>query len=198
LYFVVCRRLRNERNYMKTCLFISLLTRSADLQSAFDSRPTPVPPHAQSRLQVGAPSFRYCALLLLACLLGFPALAAAPFDCGSTGAYGPMNITSDTTLNLPPDGIFHCTTISVTAGKTLRFTNNALNTPVYLLATGDVTIGGTVDVGASDRLGGPGGFDGGFRGLAFAPYQHGSAGFGPGGGGGYQATWVRRSGLRLI
>jgi hypothetical protein len=49
----------------------------------------------------------------------------------------------------------------------LRFTTNALNTPVYLLATGDVTIDGTIDVSGSlgtnslGGAGGPGGFAGG-------------------------------------
>ena len=78
--------------------------------------------------------------LLILLLPLSPVARAASFDCGSTGANGPMNITSNTTLQLPPDGIFHCTTITVAQGVTLNFSNNALNTPVYLLATGDVTI----------------------------------------------------------
>jgi hypothetical protein len=114
-------------------------------------------------------------------LLGLTTLAA-PFDCGSTGAYGPMNITNNTTLNLPPDGIFNCTTIIVAGGATLTFNRNALNTPVYLLATGDVTINGTIDVSASGRSGGPGGFDGGMGGLVVVGYSAGGYGAGPGGG----------------
>src|SRR5258706_7032184 len=71
------------------------------------------------------------------------------FDSGSTGEYGPMNITSNTTLDLPVDGKFHCTTINVATNATLRFNRNPLNTPVYLLATSNVTINGTIDVSGS-------------------------------------------------
>lgn len=46
---------------------------------------------------------------------GLTAAAQTPFDSGSIGPYGPMNITSNTVLDLPPDGIFHCTTITVEA-----------------------------------------------------------------------------------
>jgi hypothetical protein len=110
---------------------------------------------------------------------------AQAFNSGSTGAYGPMNIAANTTLDLPPDGIFHCTTINVAQGVTLRFNRNQLNTPVYLLATGDVTVSGTIDVSGSDGsptmggTGGPGGFGGGGPGIGgLAP----GAGQGPGGG----------------
>lgn len=116
-----------------------------------------------------------------------PLLLAQGFNSGSTGAYGPMNITADTTLDLPPDGIFHCTTINVEAGGILRFNRNALNTPVYLLATGDVTISGQIDVSGGNGTasppiggkGGPGGFDGGSPGFDAVPP---GAGYGPGGG----------------
>jgi len=89
------------------------------------------------------------------------------FQSGSDGTYGPMNITNNTTLALPSDGIFRCTTITVASNATLTFTPNALNTPVYLLATNDVTINGTIDVSGSlgtawfGGAGGPGGFAGG-------------------------------------
>lgn len=108
---------------------------------------------------------------LQACVLGgltaSPVQAQFTFNCGSDGSYGAMNITSNTTLALPPDGKFHCTTITVASNQTLRFTPNALNTPVYLLATGDVTVEGTIDVsgaastGILGGAGGPGGFAGG-------------------------------------
>jgi hypothetical protein len=118
----------------------------------------------------------------------FILFGAAPFDCGSTGAYGPINITNNTALNLPPDGMFHCTTITVASGATLQFNRNPLNTPVYLLATGDVVINGTVDISGSAPLadeggkGGPGGFDGGrAEGLYLGQDQVGD-GIGPGGG----------------
>jgi len=112
--------------------------------------------------------------------------AQAQFNSGSTGADGPLNVTTNTVLNLPPDGIFNRTTINVAAGATLRFNRNANNTPVYLLAEGDVTIAGTIDVSAQREelnsmpgRGGPGGFDGGAPGTPGVPA---GAGRGPGGG----------------
>src|SRR2546430_13778595 len=88
--------------------------------------------------------------LLGATLLGLasnPLCAQSqPFDSGSDGSYGPLDITANTTLDLPPDGILKCTTITIASGATLKFNRNALNTPVYLLATGNVTLDGTIDV----------------------------------------------------
>jgi hypothetical protein len=100
--------------------------------------------------------------VLLAGVGTLPAHAQYTFDSGSNGSYGAMNITADTTLAMPNDGTFHCTSITVAAGATLKFTPNSLNTPVYLLATGDVTISGTIDVnGSQGGAAGPGGFAGG-------------------------------------
>lgn len=107
------------------------------------------------------------------------------FISGSDGTYGPMEITTNTTLELPPDGKFNCTTVTIASNATLKFTPNALNTPVYLLAQGDVSIAGTIDVsgsagaGLSGGVGGPGGFAGGNAAYAdLAP----SDGKGPGAG----------------
>jgi hypothetical protein len=118
-------------------------------------------------------------------LLGATAMAQ-PFDAGSTGADGALNVTSNTTLSLPASGIFNFTTISVAAGTTLTFNRNPLNTPVYLLATSNVTISGAVDIngtggnGTAPGRGGPGGFDGGYPGLDANTPPGG--GIGPGGG----------------
>jgi hypothetical protein len=128
-------------------------------------------------------------LLLLAVTasvgLGIPATAQL-FDSGSNGSMGALDVTSDLTLDLPPNGVFHYTTITVANGATLRFNRNALNTPVHLLASGDVVINGAIDVSGSagnsvvGGSGGPGGFDGGKPGFgAGAPP---GAGYGPGGG----------------
>lgn len=125
--------------------------------------------------------------LLAALAVGTTPANAQAFRSGSNGSYGPINTGSSTvTLDVPPDGIFHATTINVPSGGRLLFRRNALNTPVYLLATGDVTInGGTIDVSgargseSAPGLAGPGGFDGG------APGSVGLAagdGQGPGGG----------------
>src|SRR5579863_7957993 len=73
-------------------------------------------------------------------------LPAQGFVSGSDGSYGALNITSNTTVAMPSNGVFNCTTITIAQGATLTFTPNALNTPVYLLATGNVVITGTIDV----------------------------------------------------
>src|SRR5262245_49225839 len=117
-----------------------------------------------------------------------PVAIGQPFDAGSTGADGVLNVTSNRTLNVPPDGVFNFTTITVAAGTTLTFNRNALNTPVYLLAQSNVTINGTIDVSGTSGnstgpgRGGPGGFDGGYPGLD-ANTPPGS-GLGPGGAAG--------------
>jgi len=92
----------------------------------------------------------------------FQASAQTNFTSGSDGSYGPLNITTNTTLILPTNGIFNCTTITIASGVTLAFTKNPLNTPVYLLATGDVLIAGTINVSGQSGVqalageGGPG------------------------------------------
>lgn len=117
--------------------------------------------------------------LLIALATLASASASAEILNGSDGSDGPLNVTSSTTISLPPDGILNYTTITVAGGATLSFQRNSLNTPVYLLATGDVTIAGAVNVNASGKSGGPGGFDGGDRGFNELPA---GPGHGPGGG----------------
>jgi hypothetical protein len=124
-----------------------------------------------------------------------PALAQT-FSSGSSGADGAFTPTTNTTLTLPANGVFSFTTISIPSGVTVRFTRNAANTPVTLLATGNVTIAGTLDVSATNGgnvvdgtflgsnagVGGPGGFDGG-SGANGVAATIGGTGLGPGGGG---------------
>lgn len=124
--------------------------------------------------------------------------AAQAYDSGSTGADGAFAPQVDTTLQLPEDGIFNYTSFTVPNGVTVDFEKNTTNTPVIILASGDVTIAGTLtvsgtngtDVGpkgdgnigddALPGLGGPGGYDGGTGGTSEA--QPGGNGLGPGGG----------------
>ncbi len=124
------------------------------------------------------------------CVLALAASLSAAFSSGSTGADGPLYVpaTSGTaTLQLPPDGKFHFTTVNIEAGATLKFFRNELNTPVYILATGDITINGNIDVSGQSGTksppiggkGGPGGFDGGAPGIVGADPGWG---YGPGGG----------------
>ena len=158
--------------------------------------------------------FRLCVCVLLA--LCAPSLQA--FDSGSTGADGILAPQEDVLVVLPEDGILNYSSVSIPRGVTVRFTRNRANTPVRMLVSGDVEIGGAIDISgqsgadmgiagdgnaADDGMpgaGGPGGYDGGaggIRGLVDAISDQaaldsvaGSFGKGPGGGvgGGYFAT----------
>jgi len=127
-------------------------------------------------------------------VLGLSVARAQTFNSGSTGADGALNVTGTTTLSLPASGVFNFTTVNVPTGTTLKFTKNAANTPVTILATGNVTIAGTIDIQGSGGLhvlgtgvgitggaGGPGGFDGG-NGANGTVSTTGGTGRGPGGG----------------
>jgi len=123
-------------------------------------------------------TLRVCGLVLFLSSLA----QAQTFSSGSTGADGPLDLTSgDRTVQLPESGILNYTTVNIPAGRTLRFKRNSHNTPVYMLAQGNVSIAGVVDVTAgsdpdtpaSAQTPGPGGFYGG---------NLGQLGFGPGGG----------------
>lgn len=116
-----------------------------------------------------------------------PAARAAAFSAGSDGSYGPLVVTNNTVLPVPSNGVFHCTTIWIAPSRTLSFTPNALNTPVYLLAQSNVLIEGTIAVNGSSHSvsgrGGPGGYSGGAGAHSGLPPGDGH---GPGGGrGGY-------------
>ena len=143
---------------------------------------------------------------LPAVALAIALIAAAPpawgqvFDSGSDGSDGAFAPMTDTTVALPDDGILNYTTVTIPKGVNITFARNRANTPVYILATGDVLISGNIDVSGKagltvaglhgfsyvGGLGGPGGSDGGSVGFG------NSAGFGPGPGlennnGGHQA-----------
>jgi hypothetical protein len=115
--------------------------------------------------------------------------AAQTFSSGSTGALGALNPITNTTIPLPPDGVLNYTTVTVPAGVTVSFAPNAANTPVTLLATGDVTLAGTITVNGANAVassttfasGGPGGFRSGL-GAALGGSTTETAGSGPGGG----------------
>jgi hypothetical protein len=126
---------------------------------------------------------------------------ANAFDSTSSGADGPFDLGAQpspivpsyvaingttATVTLPSSGILNLTTVNVPSGWTVTFTKNAANTPVYMLATGDVIVNGAINVNGKDAQnstapgdGGPGGFAGGFGGGAgLSPGN----GLGPGGG----------------
>lgn len=110
--------------------------------------------------------------------------ADATFSSGSTGADGALNPTSNTQLQVPSNGIFNFTTVNIPSNVTVTFIKNAANTPVFMLATGDITINGTINLNGSNGsgltpgIGGPGAFGGG---IAITS-QVGTSGMGPGGG----------------
>ncbi|HEX6396349.1 MAG TPA: hypothetical protein VFZ95_02910 [Steroidobacteraceae bacterium] len=135
----------------------------------------------------------------LACalsMLGFTAIAQPqPFSSGSTGADGPLNITTaNNTITVRPGGVYHHTTVTISGS--LQYLRGTDNSPVVILATGDVNISGTLAVNGNTGLinggatvavgatGGPGGFTGGNGGLAGAPSGNvpATAGHGPAGG----------------
>lgn len=136
-----------------------------------------------------------CWLLLLT---SAPLYAQNVFVSGSTGADGAFSPTSHQMLQLPESGVFNYTTVNIPAGVTITFKRNSKNTPVTILATGNVTVLGSIYIaGASGQragiaigagnfggLGGPGGFDGGRGSSAIDPFLTGTAGQGPGGGAG--------------
>lgn len=136
-------------------------------------------------------------VLLTVCAV-VPARAQCSFNSGSTGADGAFNPVTNQTVTLPASGVFNFTTVNIPRGVTIKFTRNANNTPVTILASGNITIAGIIDVsgapgttsvfgaGATSGVGagGPGGFDGGRGGFSFSPFFSGMPGDGPGGGGG--------------
>jgi len=129
-----------------------------------------------------------CAVLL--CAAALPLARGASFQSGSDGSDGPLVVTTNTTLELPANGVFQYTSITVAQGAALTFNRNPLNTPVYLLATEDVIIDGSINVSGKASLGnfaggvgGPGGFDGGPGGFStVGQVLPGGAGLGPGAG----------------
>lgn len=171
----------------------------------------------------------FAIVLAAASIVAVPAMAQ--FDSGSIcgtapsdpDCLGDVTYSVDTVIPLPPDGILQYGSLTVDTGVTVRFTPNTVNTPVFILASGDVTLNGSLSVSApapdtpggapsagsagdgnygDDGIpgnGGPGGFRGGEGGLggAFggAAGSQGGSGLGPGGGeGGNGSTSIYRSG----
>ncbi|MEW6248911.1 MAG: hypothetical protein AB1555_19710 [Nitrospirota bacterium] len=131
-------------------------------------------------------------------VLGMAPLAdAQTFNSGSTGSLGAFAPASNTVVTLPSDGILNYTTVSIPSGVVVTFQRNAANTPVTILAQGDVSIAGTIRLNGEDsvagvssgnwgplagRQGGPGGYNGGDAGLRGQTPTDGKGGQGPGGG----------------
>ncbi len=58
----------------------------------------------------------------------------------------PFSPSANIEVVLPSDGVLNYTTVDIPAGVTVTFQQNDGNTPVFILATGDVNIAGTVSV----------------------------------------------------
>lgn len=126
-----------------------------------------------------------------------PAFGQA-FSSGSTGSLGAFAPASNTVVTLPADGILNYTTVTIPSGVTVTFQRNSANTPVTILAQGNISISGTIRVNGDDAVaggtsgswgvtagskGGPGGYNGGDGGIRGSYPSNGTAGQGPGGGG---------------
>ena len=108
---------------------------------------------------------QFLQVLFMLVLAALP--AQAQFNSGSTGADGAFNPVTSTTLQIPASGVFNFTTVNIPQGVEIRFTKNAKNTPVTILASGNIVIAGRIFIDGADRSGrfggegGPGGFRGG-------------------------------------
>lgn len=141
--------------------------------------------------------FKLGALIFTLCLAGLAAPALA-YDSGSTGADGDFSPTVNTELQIPESGVFNFTTVNIPTGVTVTFKKNTTNTPVVMLATGNVTIVGSINANGGNAtnsgaagdgnigddgvpgVGGPGGYEGG-RGAEVGVNNRGGYGLGPGG-----------------
>src|SRR5262249_16280347 len=81
------------------------------------------------------------------------------FTSGSTGADGPLNLPASgdfdpAALGLHPviENVFNFTTINVASGVTIKLSSKKLSGPIYWLATGDVTIAGTLDLAGENGV----------------------------------------------
>jgi hypothetical protein len=156
-------------------------------------------------LRMDRPLVIGASIALTVVLLAHPALGQT-FSSGSTGAGGVFSPTCSPTpctltVTLPPSGVFNFTSVNIPVGITVAFTRNASNTPVTILAGGNILIAGTLDVSGAPGhdgiaaltsavptagVGGAGGFNGGNGSIGIAAAgpsgDAGGMGLGPGGG----------------
>ena len=136
---------------------------------------------------------RYSRITVIALLLFWTQAALGQaFSSGSTGADGPLNAVFSQSITVRPGGVYNYTTVNINSGVTLTYVPGDDNAPVVILATGDVTITGAINVNGVQGTfvnnttpptigarGGPGGFAGGNGSIA---PSLSSGGHGPGGG----------------
>jgi hypothetical protein len=93
-------------------------------------------------------------------------------SCIDAQGFPELPCTLTVPLREPPNHVLNFTTVTIGPQVTVKFKRNRANTPVFILATGDVTINGTIDVSGENAttypqgaLGGPGGGSGGVDGA---------------------------------
>jgi hypothetical protein len=132
--------------------------------------------------------FKGVLYLFLAAIFLFTGQAAHAFSSGSTGIHGALEPIANVELTIPEteSGVFNYTTINIPTGVTVTFKKDSKNSPIIILASGNVTISGTISVNGANGTatasgaGGPAGFNGGIGGDA---RKAGLRGEGSGGGG---------------
>jgi len=131
------------------------------------------------------------AFLFLSLILAANVRGQNNFNSGSTGADGAFNPTTSQSLAVPASGVFNFTTVNIPSGVTITITRNSTNTPLTILASGDVVIAGTIVLDGIQGsgsfvggIGGAGGSNGGNGGYGFDQSFSGVQGDGLGGGGG--------------
>jgi hypothetical protein len=109
--------------------------------------------------------------------------AAAVVSDGSDGVFHPANSTTINLNSAAPDGVLHFTTVHIPPGVVVNFVANDINTPVFLAATGDILIEGTISVSGTDyfAIAGPGGGAAGAEGRLLGTGGGGLSGGQPGG-----------------
>lgn len=160
--------------------------------------------HQRSRHKTFLP---WLSLLLGSLVLSGNTALAQSFSSGSNGSDGALNFATPGIIdfnprtNVPPldvdgDNVFHFTTINIGAGVTVRLTGQVFNGPVVWLASGAVTINGTLDLRGENgqantylvnlrrpSVPGAGGYSGGVGGrVTDPPTMPAQPGSGPGGG----------------
>ena len=125
-------------------------------------------------------------------LLWAQAALGQTFSSGSTGADGPLILSNSQTqsITVRAGGVYNYTTVTLDINAQLNFVPGSDNSPVVILATGDVSIGAGAVISVNGNAGsstspttggtgGPGGFAGGNGGVS---PNLAAAGQGPGGG----------------
>lgn len=119
-------------------------------------------------------------------VVSVPLGAQNTFSSGSTGADGAFAPTLSQTVIVPPSGVFNYTTVTIPSTVAITYIGNPANTPLTILASGDVQISGAIHLdgrsGSNTGFGGSGGPGGGRGGNGGVNFTAGTPGDGPGGG----------------